>query len=1397
MTHRRMLGAFLLASVGMALIASAPAHAERSKYFDPATMIGLEEIHQGMLGTCRTTFSGTAPTEFQIEVIQVIRDLYPGLDYVLFRMLDGQCVERKSGVVGGMSGSPVFFDGRLAGALSRGPAPIQQPLAMFTPIEYMLETLDKMDAGEPGAQASGVRTAQLDEPLVIDGRPRDLAVLCDRADQAPAELRDRAVVFTPCTPTLTVTGVPDRVFPLVKKLFSARGLQVQQGIGGASDAPAYPLVPGCPIGASMMTGDIAMGSPGTLTWTDGKRFLAFGHGMSDCGPTNQPATYHEILEVLDFEAGRAEKWDQMLKVAPAGTVVRDDLNAVGGVIGQPASMFPLEIRVTDTDTAKTRTYHSQVTRDKQYAPVMPAMATLSVLEPWIETVQDYVIKGELTVVGETGRTIRTKVFDHTDAGPTMTAGFQVLQSISMLMTNVFSPEQVQSVSIDFQVSHAKALAMLEKIELDDWAVQTGTTVPVRLTYRLQDGLGTRTETIEVPIPADLPSGQTTIVVGAGPGIEAAEAQLGFSRPEPVDLDGLIEMATASMIPNNHVAVIVGWPGQAFLAGGRSYPNIPADIAKILSQAGTTDYATSSMVVRTEVETDLDVVGLLQHPLAIYRPEEKAAASQGGAMAVGSRLPEMTPALAEQTERAITQAAISKLSRYLTCGQPMLDTMLALEPGIPFARLSETRTGGIAEALGAYPALWSLFLQGPPSPGLHMPEGVEPGKVKPVKQTDGAPAEEATEPTEGAPTEADEGETEDESAKVEAIPVREPKTVLHNSPETFRGGELAGVSLASTTGVTLAAKSAPVHRFLPDALYAWDVAPDGKGGVFIGTGPKGIVYRVGADGAVSEFFRTDDAQVFALYAMPDGSLIVGTGPSGKLYHISATGKEQGCVETGEAYVWDMDWVGDSMLVATGPNGRLLRLTPGKVAPVADLRDDHILSVTAAPDGAAYLGTDGGLIYKVAADGYVHGLGKSPLGPVSSMATSSDGTVWFGSVGNAYRITPGGQFEVAISTPDMGGYALASVGESVFLGCSQVSRVYAADTAKSVSEFGVLDDPEATVTALCAETDGSALWTLTTAPVSVYRMPIAGSKTGTYTSAVLDATTASDWLALRTRAEVPAEALVGIRTRTGATAIPGDDWSLWTDAVAGDDGAWRVTSPTGQYFQYELTLTSQSPAAVPSVATVEATYLALNLPPTVGYADPSKVRAVSEKAELSWEGSDPNEDTLRYTVSASSDRGLTWQTLSEGKTETSFSWDVTEVEEGAWIVRVVGSDAAANPGRGLEDEVVIGPVLVDRTAPKVLVGASGLTVEGTTVRVSGAISDKTSGVKVAQYRIDDAEVWLPVAPDDLRYDSGLELVTLVLEGVAPGDHVLEIVAFDGAGNQSTVSVPFTIEGEPAQG
>jgi len=1394
---RALLGALAL-SWAAVLVPSASA--ELSKHFDPNTMMRIDEMQPGMRGICRTVFRGTEPQDFTVEIVRILRKFDGPADYVLFRAIDGPLVERHSCVARGMSGSPIYFNGKLAGAASRAVAVTKEPLAAFTPIEYMLESWDEMDREEarPTASAGDVELVSMDRPLTVDGALRDIAVVCDRAADVPAEVADRALALVPCEMPLVLTGMPDRVRDTLKSVLEPRGFHISGGVAGGSDAASYEVRPGSAIGLGIMTGDFQASGGGTVTYVNGNNFLAFGHPMFGGGKIDLPATYMDVADFVVQEADLAEKIMLPIDAGPMGSVLQDRNYAIAGRVGSDPPSFPVDISVHFPARSIDREFHVRICRDKTFSPLMCATAAMSALMEYLTGDTDLTVTSSVSVIGESGAEISLPGFEYAKSGQAMTVPLQLMDAVSLLTTNIFDPDEVASAKVDLTIAESNAAANLLRLELDDWVVEAGQTARVKVVYQRTDGLGEAEEVIEIPIPADHPSGATTLQVAGGTFAGDLEAQSGVVKPTPTSLPTLVTWYSSQATPSNKLVAMLVEPDQTFLSRGVAYPSIPADMATVLSSAGTTDYASSAQVRRLEWDTQYDVMGMLVHPLVVFRPEDRYAGVQDG-----TQLPEAAsqsppagaprPAPGGPMPPRMPSAGTSELwSRYLSAPPGLVDAARAL--GVDMTPRAVPATHLVFRSLSG---LKSIPLQGPPPPGIHMPDDAIPGKVTPSTGPSGT-GEKPSEPQSGATESAPGGGPAEGggTSQIEPLPVKGPSSWLQHTASDFSSGCLDGTVVLESGQVSLAASPETVLSFCPPALYAWCAVPDGSGGLFVGTGPEGVVYRVTADGKATEYYRADDAQVFSLASAPDGALAVGTGPKGLVCIVGPDGKAKAKVGTGQAYVWDILPSGSDLVLATGPNGRILSLAPdGKLTELGDLRDEHALCVTQAADGAFYVGTDKNNLYRLTVDGFPRPVGSSPLGPIHDVTIGPDGNVYFASVGNAYEIRDGAVLP-CIETSDQASFALASTPGAVLLATSGAGRVYSVDEAGKVRTFGLLPHPEGRVMDLVPDEGGRWLWAVSSDPIAVYRLPVAAGTKGTYMSRVLDAGNASQWLDLQFDAIAPQGTSVEVETRSGNEPAPNDDWSDWIP-VGGEGPRLTVSSPNARYLQYRVSLAAESATEVPTVGGVDIRYLTINRKPKVTYDDFSDVRFIGKEAKFSWEASDPDDDTMRYRVELSSDRGLTWARVADDITETSYTWTVGDEPAGSYLIRVTASDEVANPGRGREDSVVIGPLDIDPDAPKVLLGDHSVTVEDGVAKVRCSASDKGTGLKLAQYRIDETDPWRSIAPSDLLFGGDYEVLEFTVDGLKPGEHTLEVAAFDMAANHGLASVKFTIPGAAEEG
>src|SRR5882724_8905232 len=324
--------------VPVAMPAAAPAV---TKFFP------LAEVKRGMKGVAYTVFEGVNPEPMQVEILGLLKDaLGPGQDMILAR-LHGDKPEY-TGVVAGMSGSPVYIDGRLVGALSYRIGQFsKEPIAGITPIESMLQVRDGNGAAvgsniaaEAQRQNAGVlplRQAQGQNDNGFggsgDSSPSSDSFL--RHSQPDIRAMETPLVFGGFSPE-TVERFGDR--------FRAMGLTPVAGLGGADPTAVQPepLVPGSAVSAVLVRGDLSMAGTCTVTYVDPKRLLACGHPITQYGPVDMPMTKAEVLASL---ASPLNAFKIINTTETVGAFTEDRASAIMGQFGVKARMIPVEVEV--------------------------------------------------------------------------------------------------------------------------------------------------------------------------------------------------------------------------------------------------------------------------------------------------------------------------------------------------------------------------------------------------------------------------------------------------------------------------------------------------------------------------------------------------------------------------------------------------------------------------------------------------------------------------------------------------------------------------------------------------------------------------------------------------------------------------------------------------------------------------------------------------------------------------------------------------------------------------------------------------------------------------------------------------------------------------------------------
>jgi len=532
--------------------------------------------------------NGAGVQRFGVEILGVMREYAPKQDLILAR-LTGNNLE-KSGVIAGMSGSPVYVEDKLVGAVAYGWPFSEEAIAGITPIASMLD-IRHVPANPPvpiGAPTPSGARAQA-ESLVSTFRGGDFVTafraLVARAFPAPASGSGWAPLAIP------LSASP---FPAGDSLFSdaferAGFLPAPSGAAFPAAVPAAgsalparaaepPLRPGSSVATILISGDMTMAATGTVTWVDGGNVLAFGHPFLSMGPVEMPMADSEVIGVLP-SMYRSFKFASTGKVL--GSISQDRSTGILGSFGGSAAMVPVNVSIA-SESAPTQSYQFQVVRNSMLTPILAATAidtTLSTLEK---------STGERTLVWKSsiatpGRTVHyDSVFSGLNAKDQAVSAMALLTNY--LMANEFHDLPIDGINVSIQHSDELKNARIIEVEPEKDRVRPGETVMIRV--GLQDFRGiARHLSLALPIPAGEPPGPLTVFVGDG--LSATAFDLSLFPADPRSLEQVLDFLDR-MRPANSVNLLAYRNGAGAVVAGQELAALPPTVFTMFSGSGALD-----------------------------------------------------------------------------------------------------------------------------------------------------------------------------------------------------------------------------------------------------------------------------------------------------------------------------------------------------------------------------------------------------------------------------------------------------------------------------------------------------------------------------------------------------------------------------------------------------------------------------------------------------------------------------------------------------------------------------------------------------------------------------------------------------------------------------------------
>ena len=566
-------------------------------------ILPLDQVKPGMVGVGRTVFEGTKIEDFKVEIIGVLENVAPKQSIILAR-LEGGPLE-KTGVIAGMSGSPVFIDGKLVGAVAYGFPFSKETIGGITPIGEMIEAT-RTDA--PRAASTRFPTAfgaagpalPLDREALIAALRRPLqAISVDAGSLRGGAGLPTGVSLAPLSLPLVFSGFDPATFEWARGVFSSLGFNPVMGTGHgpAPPGPLPDLAPGAPVGVSLIEGDMDLSVTGTITHIDGDRVYAFGHPFYNLGPTQFPMKKAYVYSVFP---SLYQSWKISTAGEPVGTVEQDRNTAIAGRIGKTPRMIPVDVRLT-TSRGQERRFSFRIVEDDLFSPVLTYVSLASVLQANERAFGTSTIRLDARLALSGSRDIRVEDF-FTQEQPAAQASAMVAAPVAYVLNNDF--ERVSVEKIDVEVSSFETIqsATLQRAWLErSGPVRAGSTVPLKLLLRNYRG-ETHVETIPVAVPRSAPAGTYSLLVADAAALTAMEQREMRQPFVPKDLDQLIR-AINGLRRNNHVYARLLRAEEGAIVGGEYLQSLPPSVLAVL---GGSDEAGNVIPIRTAAVWDFDL-----------------------------------------------------------------------------------------------------------------------------------------------------------------------------------------------------------------------------------------------------------------------------------------------------------------------------------------------------------------------------------------------------------------------------------------------------------------------------------------------------------------------------------------------------------------------------------------------------------------------------------------------------------------------------------------------------------------------------------------------------------------------------------------------------------------------
>ncbi len=604
--------------------------------------ISVDEVRPGQTGYGLSVFSGGRVERFDVEVVGVWKNMTPDSTYILAR-LTGQGLE-KSGVIAGMSGSPVYLDGRLAGAVAFSWPFTHEALGGITPIDSMRRLNGLVPPARPLAASPAGPPVGLSD--IVSGRlsarllERELGRLRPQLSMGGVSgLQWSAAGFGELSQgflrqALGNLAPAGMLAPAATLMTSAAAPALSGGAAAAAPSGGAALVPGGSVTAVLVDGDLRLGANGTVTDVDGEYVLAFGHPFLGLGPISVPMAAAEVVTVV---SNQYSSFKIANLGAPVGAFEQDRAAGIQGRLGAVAPMIPLTVKVTGEHP---RTFRMRLADVPQFTPLLVATSALGGIEAaaYLAGRQGLDMTARFRLSG--GRQLEVRQ-SFAGEGAAIQSATHLLAVSAYLLQNPLERVAMESIEVELGHQIEPRSARLVGAHAERTVVRPGERLALNVELVPYRGTPFR-RSFQLKLPEDLPAGRYSLLVGDGTSVDAA--RFAIEPVEPVTFAQALELLGSLHSRREIVALGVfgGFGGQGLAIAGEVLPRLPGSVRSLWAGTPTGGAVPLRLAVAQQHHESMEmpVEGLVRVDLEVRRrepmsatpaaPEADADALEGGA-----------------------------------------------------------------------------------------------------------------------------------------------------------------------------------------------------------------------------------------------------------------------------------------------------------------------------------------------------------------------------------------------------------------------------------------------------------------------------------------------------------------------------------------------------------------------------------------------------------------------------------------------------------------------------------------------------------------------------------------------------------------------------------------------